>query len=83
MGGRNANGEFADTRTPAQKQALLLVLAHLKLQYPNAQIVGHRELNKGKVCPCFDATVYNSLLEKVTHTLELIQAPAIEPGCLP
>ena len=81
VGGRNANGEFADTRTPAQKQSLVSVLAFLKSQYPNAKIVGHRDLNKGKACPCFDATVYNRFIE--THTSEQIIEMATAPNCLP
>ena len=30
--------------------------------YPNATIIGHRDLNRGKVCPCFDATEYNTIV---------------------
>lgn len=57
-----------DTRTPAQKSALKKLLHTLKQRYPDARIVGHRDLSpdtnhNGKVdkwewikaCPCFDA----------------------------
>lgn len=45
-----------DTRTPQQKASLLKVLKDLRKLYPNAKIVGHRDLDKkGKACPCFDA----------------------------
>lgn len=45
-----------DTRTPAQKKALLELLKKLRKLYPNAQILGHRDFpNVKKACPCFDA----------------------------
>lgn len=43
-----------DTRTPAQKAALLKLLKELKQRYPNATIHGHREF-ANKPCPGFDA----------------------------
>jgi N-acetylmuramoyl-L-alanine amidase len=45
-----------DTRTAAQKAALLKLLRQLKAKYPSAQILGHRDF-KGvaKACPSFDA----------------------------
>ena len=43
-----------DTRTGAQKQALIELLKSLKEKYPNAIIYGHRDFSK-KDCPCFDA----------------------------
>lgn len=43
-----------DTRTDAQKQALIDLLKSLKEKYPNAIIYGHRDFSK-KNCPCFDA----------------------------
>jgi N-acetylmuramoyl-L-alanine amidase len=44
----------ADTRTPAQKTALLTLLKKLKLQFPNAKIYGHKDFN-ATACPGFDA----------------------------
>ena len=43
-----------DTRTDAQKRALIDLLKSLKEKYPNAIIYGHRDFSK-KDCPCFDA----------------------------
>lgn len=43
-----------DTRTDAQKQALIDLLKSLKEKYPKAIIYGHRDFSK-KDCPCFDA----------------------------
>ena len=55
-GGLDANGDPDDTRTPAQKQTLITLLRSLKVDYPNAVILGHRDLPwVKKECPCFDA----------------------------
>lgn len=55
-GGLDEEGRPADTRTPAQKDTLRKLLVRLKTDYPNARIVGHRDLPKvAKECPCFDA----------------------------
>ncbi len=49
-------GHPKDTRTPEQKAALHALLRSLKVDYPDAQILGHRDLpNVRKDCPCFDA----------------------------
>ena len=70
VGGLASDGKTPkDTRTPAQKSALKKLLHTLKQRYPDARIVGHRDLSpdtnhNGKVdkwewikaCPCFDAT---------------------------
>ena len=50
-----------DTRTEAQKAALLRLLTDLRKLYPHASIHGHREF-AAKACPCFDArTEYKNL----------------------
>lgn len=55
-GGCAADGKTPkDTRTPAQKAALLLMLKELKGRYPNAKIYSHRDF-ANKACPSFDAT---------------------------
>ena len=55
-GGLNKQGKPADTRTKAQKQALLKLLRRLKKEHPQAQILGHRDLpDVKKACPCFNA----------------------------
>lgn len=56
IGGMTAdNRSPKDTRTSAQKAALLALLRRLKRQYPSATIHGHRDF-ANKACPCFDAT---------------------------
>ena len=55
-GGIDEQGNAADTRTSAQRQALLYLLKELKQRYPVAEICGHRDFpNVHKACPCFDA----------------------------
>ena len=55
-GGLDKDGSYDDTRTQAQKLALETVLTSLKADYPDALILGHRDLpNVHKDCPCFDA----------------------------
>ena len=54
-GGLSGNGRPADTRTLPQKGAMLALLRELKRFFPHALIVGHRDLNPQKDCPCFDA----------------------------
>ena len=53
--GLSAGGMPADTRTLEQKAALLALLRELRRVFPRAIIVGHRDLNPQKRCPCFDA----------------------------
>ena len=56
VGGLTKDGKKEkDTRTPAQKYALLQLLKKLKALYPNAKIYGHRDF-ANKACPSFDAT---------------------------
>lgn len=55
VGGIDAAGRPKDTRTPAQRKALLHLLSDLHRSYPNARIYGHRDFAP-KACPCFDAT---------------------------
>jgi len=37
-----------DTRTPAQKRELLLIIARWKKMYPNAKVLGHRDASPDK-----------------------------------
>ena len=69
IGGMSAdNSRPEDTRTLRQKARLLSLLVDLRKLYPNAQIVGHRDLSEDKngdgiiepsewmkACPSFDA----------------------------
>lgn len=55
IGGLSADGTPADTRTEAQRATLRRLLASLHRRFPQALIVGHRDLDPLKACPCFDA----------------------------
>ena len=64
-GGYDANGEAADTRTELQKHALYELLKQLHDDYPQARIVGHRELpGVHKACPCYSMDEYAVLQPK-------------------
>lgn len=69
MGGVNFNTRKSeDTRTPEQKAMLVEILLELRLKFPKAKIVGHRDFSPDKnqngiidkwewikACPSFDA----------------------------
>lgn len=55
----DADGNPADTRTKAQKQSLQNLLTSLCVDYPEAEILGHRDLpNVHKSCPCFSVQAW-------------------------
>lgn len=68
MGGIDAQGKATDNRTDAQKESLRKLLKLLKSRYPEADIMGHRDISPDKngngivdswerikECPCFNA----------------------------
>ena len=58
-GGLDIRGRPCDTRTPEQKETLQKLLERLKEDYPDARVVGHRDLpGVKKDCPCYDAYVH-------------------------
>ena len=63
VGGVDSKLKPIDNRTDAQKESLLSLLTELKSRYPDAHIMGHRDIwgkdpkNWKKWCPCFDAEV--------------------------
>ena len=64
VGGVDASMNPKDTRTDAQKETLRCLLIDLLIRYPNAVIIGHRDLSS-KSCPSFDAkTEYADLNTK-------------------
>lgn len=62
IGGCAADGVTPkDTRTPAQRAALLRLLGELLRRFPGAAVRGHRDF-AAKACPSFDATAEYSAL---------------------
>jgi N-acetyl-anhydromuramyl-L-alanine amidase AmpD len=68
VGGIDSKGKAVDNRTEEQKKTLIAVLNVLKLNYPKAIILGHRDISPDKngngvvdpwerikECPCFNA----------------------------
>lgn len=56
IGGLDEDGKPADTRTEDQKIALKATIEYFKSRFPNAKVVGHRDMpNVHKACPCFNA----------------------------
>lgn len=54
VGGRGPEGEPENNFTIAQMNTLRQLLESLEESYPDAQLVGHRDLAPGRACPCFD-----------------------------
>ena len=67
VGGLDADGNAADTRTPEQKKALSELVYKLMEEYPIVEVIGHRDASPDKngngvieqnewikQCPCFD-----------------------------
>lgn len=55
VGGLDAGGRPADTRTPEQRRALVELIGQLRKRFPDARVRSHRDF-AAKACPCFDAT---------------------------
>lgn len=68
IGGIDEKGKGVDNRTDAQKNFLKKILSELKQKYPDAKIMGHRDISPDKngngvvdpwerikECPCFNA----------------------------
>jgi N-acetylmuramoyl-L-alanine amidase len=53
-GGVDSSGKPKDTRTDAQKEAMINLLKYFKKTYPKAEIKGHRDFGAKKACPSFD-----------------------------
>ncbi len=66
-GGLDINGQAADTRTMHQREAMKNLIHILKKEFPDAKVVGHRDLSPDKnyngiidpwerikECPCFE-----------------------------
>lgn len=55
VGGLTPDGKPEDNFTPEQNDSLKYLVRLLKDTYPNAEVLGHRDLpGVAKDCPCFD-----------------------------
>lgn len=67
-GGLDEKGNYADTRTPAQRATMIALLRALKVDYPDAEIVGHCQLpGVSKPCPCFSCQEYRDYFESLNQ----------------
>ena len=62
IGGLDESLDAKDTRTPQQKESLLILLKTLKKLHSKAVIYGHRDFSE-KACPSFDAFDEYKLIE--------------------
>lgn len=57
-GGIDDRGEPIYNFTKEQMTSLAVLVSGLRREYPQARIVGHRDLDSGKACPCFDVGLW-------------------------
>lgn len=83
VGGIDSKLKPVDNRTEAQKASLVTLLTELKSRYPDAHIMGHRDIwgkdpkKWQKWCPCFDAEAEYAEIGKVIQTPD--STPLLEP----
>lgn len=59
IGGVDSSNRPFDNRTPAQREAMFRLVWELKVKFPSARILGHRDFpNVAKACPSFDVSVW-------------------------
>ena len=79
IGGIDGKGNAIDNRTEAQKASLITLLKDLKKRYPDAEILGHREIwgfDKSKwkkMCPCFPAKAEYAWIGKEEPKVEKVK----------
>lgn len=87
IGGVDKQGRAVDNRTDAQKESLIKILKDLKSRYPDAEILGHREIwgqdpsKWHKMCPCFPAKAeYAHIMDELEPIEEHVE---VEPEPIP
>ena len=95
IGGLDANGRPADTRTNAQKRVLYQIIMDLQWEYNILQVLGHRDTSPDlngdgviepyeyvKACPCFDVKEFlRSGRELLFVLLVAWVVPVLLSGC--
>lgn len=95
IGGLDANGRPADTRTNAQKRVLYQIIMDLQREYNILQVLGHRDTSPDlngdgviepyeyvKACPCFDVKEFlRSGRELLFVLLVALAVPVLLSGC--
>jgi N-acetylmuramoyl-L-alanine amidase len=54
IGGIDSKGKPFNNMTLAQNETMRALVDALKVQHPDAEVLGHRDLNPHKACPSFD-----------------------------
>ena len=94
IGGVDKQGRAVDNRTDAQKTALATILKDLHSRYPDAEILGHRDIwgsdpkNWHKQCPCFNVKEWwnnvlaeDELAKPIEESEEVVlEEPVVESG---
>ena len=59
IGGIDSNGKPFNNMTLSQSETMKALIDALKVKYPNAEVLGHRDFpNVRKACPCFDVKTW-------------------------
>ncbi len=60
VGGVTGDGKTPQNNfAPAQWVSLEKLVSELETQFPQAKLVGHRDVTSGRDCPCFDVSAWN------------------------
>lgn len=95
IGGLDANGRPADTRTNAQKRVLYQIIMDLQREYNILQVLGHRDTSLDlngdgviepyeyvKACPCFDVREFLRNGKNLLFVLLVVLVvPVLLSGC--
>lgn len=85
VGGIDNKGAAVDNRTDSQKDALSKLVQSLKLKYPNAHVLGHRDIwgknpvKWKKQCPCFDAEKEYANIGKKEEPADIVMPLFAQP----
>ena len=70
VGGLDSNGEPSPASFSSEQwRALFDLVNHLLVQYPQVEIVGHRDVydapKANALCPCFDAETFGAIIKNL------------------